>query len=165
MLTSLLLFLFLFFFFFEFYHRKLKIEFWVATSIFYKNLPKNSFNIRCRPHYIWSKTKNRNKNYELIKVMKAKFLKTSPRESLFLWNILNLWNFLLLIVFSSNCFNRNCFIDMYYHVKKKTKFEKISFLLVPRKFPKFSNLRKFVSLKCKNVTIWPKTFFIELTEN
>ena len=45
---------------------------------------------------------------------------------------------------------------MYYYEKKKHKVENISFLFVPRKFPKFSDLRKFMSVKCKNVTIRPK---------
>ena len=45
---------------------------------------------------------------------------------------------------------------MYYYEKKKHKVENISFLFVPRKFPKFSNLRKLMSVKCKNVTIRPK---------
>ena len=36
--------------------------------------------------------------------------------------------------------------------------EKVSFLLVHKKSTKFSNLRKFMSVKCKNVTIWPKNF-------
>ena len=42
--------------------------------------------------------------------------------------------------------------------KKKKESEKISFLLVPKKCLKFSNQRKFMSGKCKNVTIWPKNF-------
>ena len=33
------------------------------------------------------------------------------------------------------------------------KVEKISFLLVPKKFSKFSNQRKFMSVEFKNVTI------------
>ena len=42
---------------------------------------------------------------------------------------------------------------MNYYEKKKNKVEKISFTLVPRKSPKFLNLRKFMSVKCKNDTI------------
>ena len=42
---------------------------------------------------------------------------------------------------------------MNYYEKKKNKVEKISFMLVPCKSPKFLNLRKFMSVKCKNDTI------------
>ena len=29
-------------------------ENWIGWSVFFKNQPKNNFNIRCRPHYIWT---------------------------------------------------------------------------------------------------------------
>ena len=37
-------------------------ENWIAWSMFFKNKPTNNFNIRCLPHYIWSRTKDRTKN-------------------------------------------------------------------------------------------------------
>ena len=34
--------------------------------MFFKNKPTNNFNIRCLPHYIWSRTKNRTKNTDQL---------------------------------------------------------------------------------------------------
>ena len=50
---------------------------WIAWSIFFNNQPKNNFNIRCWPLYIWSKTKNRSKDYESIRTGVKRLTKLS----------------------------------------------------------------------------------------
>ena len=40
--------------------------------------------------------------------------------------------------------------------ERENKVENIFFLLVPLKLLKFSNLRKYMLMKCKNVVISPK---------
>ena len=42
--------------------------------------------------------------------------------------------------------------------ERQKKMENIFFLLVPQKFLKFSNLRNFMSVRCKIVVISPKNF-------
>ena len=108
-------------------------ENWIAWSIFFKNQPKNNLNICCRSHYLWSRTKNRSKDYKslkigvkkvskvnernlcrkyfhgsqhfLLKFTYAKFFKMSPVK-------VKLYTSKL---YSSNHFNRNCFIEMSYY--------------------------------------------------
>ena len=137
-------------------------ENWIAWSIFFKNQPKNNLNICCRSHYLWSRTKNRSKDYKslnigvkkvskvnernlcrkyfhgsqhfLLKFTYAKFFKISPVK-------VKLYTSKL---YSSNRFNRNCFIEMSYY-ELSCSFSS-------------SNLRKPMSVNCKNVTIWPKNF-------
>ena len=86
-------------------------------------------------------------------------------QGLSLWNILKLWNFKHLNFFSSNCFNRNCFDRIGLLWKKGKIKRKIFFPARSQKFSDFSNLKKFMSIKCKNAAISSKNLFYRSTAN